>query len=130
MKSRSIYLMVRDQDHPLWEVELDKPILRPANLPRHRLIPTDAHRRWSPNIGHEARCQSKVFLRHGHVGVVPLLVDKIERRAYHLGCKSPWLGQHCTPYRAGAERDKTYTMIHVAKKTAKPMSLTICIEVP
>lgn len=73
--------MVCNKNNALGEFKLDSAVRRRSNLSRDSLIAADPDRRRAPEVGHHRRCDSEGSLRHGHISVVPLLVDKIKGRA-------------------------------------------------
>lgn len=79
------YLVVGNQHHALREVKLYPATRRGLNLPRHRLVAADSNRRRAPDVCHDSRRYGKGPLRHSHVGVEPLAVDKIQRGSNDLG---------------------------------------------
>jgi hypothetical protein len=81
------YLVVRDQDEPLRESKLNPAILGRANLPGNSGVAADPDGRRPPDMGHNGRGDGEGALGHGHVGVVPLPVEEVERRADELGEK-------------------------------------------
>ena len=87
--SQRAYLVIRNQNNSLGKVKFDETIVRRPNLPSNTLVAADPHRRRSPDIRHEASYQGKVPLRHGHVGIVPFPVDKVQRQSNHLRYERP-----------------------------------------
>lgn len=79
------YLMVCNHDDALGKVELDSPVGCGFDLPCDRRISADTDHRGSPDLGHDGGGEGKGTLGHGHIGVVPVPVDEIQRRSNDLG---------------------------------------------
>lgn len=76
--------MVCNQDQALGKVKLNSAIWHLLDLASHRLVAADTNRGSPPDPGHNNNDEGKRPLRHGHVGVVHVLVDKVQRRANEL----------------------------------------------
>ena len=81
---KQAYLMIGNENNPLGKVKLDTAILELVNLSRHRVIPADSHRDRPPELRHDRRRDREISLRHGHVGIVPLAIDPVQRRSGEL----------------------------------------------
>lgn len=74
-------LVVRNQDDAFGKVELYPSIRSRQDLAGDRLIATDAYRSRTPDLGHDACRDGKRPFRHGHEGVIPFTINKVEGSA-------------------------------------------------
>lgn len=77
--------MVCNHDHSLRKVKLDAAIGCFVNLAGDRVVAADANRGWPPDLGHCCYQEPKGLFCEGHVCVVKVAVDPVERSAEELG---------------------------------------------
>lgn len=85
--------MVCDHDHALGERTLDSSIRCNAELTSHRRIPAYPYQTGSPPVGDGGCEQAKRLLRQGHVGIVEVAVEPVQRRSEKLGKMDTAKGQ-------------------------------------
>jgi len=89
IKPVRVYLMVCDHDNALREGELNKTIFCFSDLIGHGGIAADANGRGTPPMGHCSDEQAKGPLSEGHVGIVEVAIDPVERGTDELSRMDP-----------------------------------------
>lgn len=81
----AVQLMIRNHDQSLRKSRLESAILRLHQLPADGGVAADPDDGWGEPLCHGHDEETKPLLGHGHVGVVVVFADDIERRAEDLG---------------------------------------------
>lgn len=76
--------VVRHEHEAVREHGPQPPIRREGQLSLDGLVSADPHQRWSPPLGDCCDEDAKALLGHGHVSVVIILADEVERRPDQL----------------------------------------------
>lgn len=83
------YLMICDHDQTLWESALYPTVRGQTELASHRGITANPDRGGCPPVSHGGRKQPKRLFGQGHVGIVEVAVDPVERRSEELRDVNP-----------------------------------------
>lgn len=76
--------MVRNEYEAVRKVRLEQSVGRKLYLPFDRLITADADYRRGTPLGNGDDENPKTLLRHSHISIVIVLVDKVQRRSDKL----------------------------------------------
>lgn len=78
--------MVRNHDHSFREITKQASIDELQQLSSNTLITTDSHNSWCPALRDGHGEETEGLLGEGDPGIVPVLVDEVQRGSKDLGC--------------------------------------------